>query len=159
MTAEADHARPRKKDGWRAEKVCPRGAPGRHPHSLHPAGECQAPRERGLETPFRTAGPGSPLSRRALLRERTKGSPTLGANVLSCTHVRCLLDSRPSGCGQGSCADWVGAGDPEPERPGGLLAWSPVRCMVSAHLLTSQSLCDSSAKWEGSWCSPLRAMK
>lgn len=53
---------------------------------------------------------------------------------LTNTHAVCLLDPGPSGRGYESQAQGLGAGEPESERPGWMLALPCTGCVVSANL-------------------------
>lgn len=53
---------------------------------------------------------------------------------LTNTHAVCLLDPGPSGRGYESQAQGLGAGEPESERPGWMLALPCIGCVVSANL-------------------------
>lgn len=53
---------------------------------------------------------------------------------LTNTHAVCLLDPGPSGRGYESQAQGLGAGEPESESPGWMLALPCTGCVVSANL-------------------------
>lgn len=53
---------------------------------------------------------------------------------LTNTHAGCLLDPGPSGRGYESQAQGLGAGEPESESPGWMLALPCTGCVVSANL-------------------------
>lgn len=118
---------PRREGCWHDGKACPlEGPPGR-PCSTPP--EAKQP-ETDPQNPAPNSGPGrpgpAPSTCAGYAPQRTKDSPT----PMPCA----LLDPGPSGRGYESQAQGLGAGEPESERPGWMLALPCTGCVVSANL-------------------------
>lgn len=109
-------------------------------HALHR--QRPSSRRQTLRTQPPTPAPGTPRSSTQHLC-RIRSSENQG---LTNTHAGCLLDPGPSGRGYESQAQGLGAGEPESERPGWMLALPCTGCVVSACLLTSPSPQYSSVK-------------